>query len=175
MSSPDMTELVDLYYRPLYLFALSLCRNETLALDLTQETFYRWAVHGHKLREAGKAKSWLFTTLYREFLSSQRRTRKWPHEEFVEGVHELEVPLSEPMNFADAGTVMKALQRLEEIYRVPLTLFYLDQLSYKEIAVLLEVAPGTVMSRLSRGKVLLRGFLADPGTGGKVVPFRPAL
>lgn len=175
MSSPDMTELVDLYYRPLHLFALSLSRNETLALDLTQETFYRWAVHGHKLREAGKAKSWLFTTLYREFLSSQRRTRKWPHEEFVEGVHELEVPLPEAMNFADAGTVMKALQRLEEIYRVPLTLFYLDQLSYKEIAVLLEVAPGTVMSRLSRGKALLRVLLADPGTGGKVVPFRPAL
>lgn len=167
--------VVDEYYRPLYLFALSLSRNETSALDLTQETFYKWAVHGHKLREADKVKSWLFTTLYRQFLDSQRRNQKWPHEEFVEAVHEHSIPRSDAMSTADAGTVMEALQRLEEIYRVPLTLFYLDQMSYKEIADLLEIPPGTVMSRLSRGKAQLRTLLTDPKMDGKVVPFRPAL
>ena len=175
MSPPDMTALVDGYYRPLYLFALSLSRNEASALDLTQETFYKWAVHGHKLREADKVKSWLFTTLYREFLNSQRRIQKWPHEEFVEAVHESSVPRPDAMNTADAGTVMEALQRMEEIYRVPLTLFYLDQMSYREIAVMLEVPAGTIMSRLSRGKVQLRVLLSDPKMKGKVVPFRPAL
>ena len=48
---------------------------------------------------------------------------------------------------------------VDEIYRVPITLFYLEDLSYKEIAQTMELPIGTVMSRLSRGKAQLKEIL----------------
>ena len=59
----------------------------------------------------------------------------------------------------DGAYALSALQQMSEVYRVPLTLFYLRELSYREIAAVLNVPPGTVMSRLSRGKAMLRNKL----------------
>jgi RNA polymerase sigma-70 factor, ECF subfamily len=73
MSNKAFTQLVGVHYAPLYRFALSLARNQADAGDLVQQTFYIWATKGHALREMAKAKSWLFTTLYREFLRVRRR------------------------------------------------------------------------------------------------------
>jgi RNA polymerase sigma-70 factor (ECF subfamily) len=56
---------------------------------------------------------------------------------------------------------MSALGKLDENFRAPLTLFYLKQFSYAEIAEVLNVPIGTVMSRLSRGKAQLRQILSD--------------
>src|SRR5262245_45660698 len=68
----DFERLVDSHHAALYRFALSLCRNETEAGDLVQETFYLWAAKGHQLADPSKVKSWLFTTLHREFLGKRR-------------------------------------------------------------------------------------------------------
>jgi RNA polymerase sigma-70 factor (ECF subfamily) len=158
----DFEQLVDDFYMPLYRFALSLSRRESDAADLTQQTFLLWAKKGHQLRDETKVKTWLFTSLYREFLGRKRQQDRFVEaEENAEAISAQSVPAS-VVNQLDGGIVQRALLGLEEIYRAPLTLFYLEQHSYKEIAETLEVPIGTVMSRISRGKAQLRNALADP-------------
>jgi len=89
-------------------------------------------------------------------------------------VREEEMSISSNVNAFDSATVLQALREVEEPFRAPLTLFYLDQFSYQEIADILEVPIGTVMSRLSRGKALLRQRLLskEETLGNKVVAFQ---
>ena len=155
MNAIDFQQLVDRQYVPLYRFALSLAKSEADAADLTQQTFFLWASKGHQLRDGSKAKSWLFTTLYREFLTRRRREVRFPKVE-LDDAREDEIAISPNINALDAATVSQALGEVEEPFRAPLTLFYLEQFSYREIADVLGVPIGTVMSRLSRGKSQLR-------------------
>jgi RNA polymerase sigma-70 factor (ECF subfamily) len=156
----EFEQLVDAHYAALYRFAYSLAKNEMDAADLTQQTFYIWAEKGHDLRDAGKAKSWLFTTLYREFLGGRKHETRFPKVAFDEAPEEgVDAPLAAEK--IDAASALEALGRLDENYRAPLTLFYLKQFSYNEIAEVLNVPVGTVMSRLSRGKAELRKALSD--------------
>jgi RNA polymerase sigma-70 factor (ECF subfamily) len=157
----DFQQLVDDFYMPLYRFALSLSRRESDAADLTQQTFLLWAKKGHQLRDETKVKTWLFTSLYREFLGRKRQQDRFVEaEEIAEAISAQSVPAS-VVNQLDSEIVQRALFALEEIYRAPLTLFYLQQHSYKEIAETLEIPIGTVMSRISRGKEQLRQALSD--------------
>src|ERR1043166_8931387 len=84
--SLDFESLVARYYRSLYQFAFGLTRVEADACDLTQQTFYIWATKGHQLRDVTKVKTWLFTTLHREFLESRRRQKRFPHYELSQVV-----------------------------------------------------------------------------------------
>src|SRR5688572_11203585 len=152
----DFSQLVDRHYAPLYRFALSLAKKTGEASDLTQQTFYLWASKGHQLRDRSKVKSWLFTTLYREYLSTYRHHTKFPHVELEGAADEMPSVAPSIFNDIDGATVIAALTQVDELFRAPLTLFYLEELSYKEIADVLGVPIGTVMSRLSRGKAQLR-------------------
>jgi RNA polymerase sigma-70 factor, ECF subfamily len=173
VSPENFEQLVDRYYAALYRFALSLGGNADAAADLVQQTFYLFAEKGHQLRDTSKAKSWLFTTLYREYLATYRRQAKHPEVELEEAAAELPSIPSEVLDELDGATVVAALSRIDEVFRAPLTLFYLEELSYKEIAEVLHVPIGTVMSRLSRGKEQLRHLLlADrEHSSGKVITF----
>jgi RNA polymerase sigma-70 factor (ECF subfamily) len=177
MSSEVFTQLVDAHYTPLYRFALSLAKNTADAGDLVQQTFFIWATKGHGLRETTKAKSWLFTTLYREFLRGRRRdSRATSLEDLPPGETDVAAEEVDRVTRMDADSVVAALQSVDEVFRAPLTLFYLEDLSYQEIAEALDVPIGTVMSRLSRGKAQLRMALAREETAAKskVVPFAGA-
>lgn len=160
---------VNALYEPVYRFARSLARSEDDAGELTQEAFSRLYERGGTIRDQTKMKSWLFTTLYRVFLGWKRRESRWSQVEITEA--EPELPQVEPQQIArcEAGDVLAALQAIEERYRAPLALFYIDDLSYGEIATTLEIPIGTVMSRISRGKDALRKLLTSPaanqGTG----------
>lgn len=161
MPELDFEDLVSRHYEPLYQFAFSLARDEAEACDLTQQTFCVWAKKGHQLRDPSKVKTWLFTTLHREFLGSKRRQTRFPHVELENP--SVDLPSIQPagVNRLDAGELLKALEKLEEIYHAPIALFYLEDCSYNEIAEILGVPLGTVKSRLTRGLDRLHSLLSD--------------
>jgi RNA polymerase sigma factor (sigma-70 family) len=152
---------VEMYYASLYRFALSLSRHEQKACDLVQETFCRLAAKGQQLRDPSKAKTWLFTTLYREFLRNRRDESRFDSMEVISEQDEPRVPDMAVQNRIDAARAKDALMEIDELYRAPLMLFYLEEHSYVQIAEILGVPVGTVMSRISRGRDLLRKLLAD--------------
>jgi len=80
--------------------------------------------------------------------------------EFVPEHHDSPTLDLATLRLLDARTVFDALRKVEEPYRGALELFYLEELSYKEIAEILRIPAGTVMSRLSRGKEQLKAVLA---------------
>lgn len=165
----DFERIVQAHYEGLYRFAFTLVRSEAQACDLAQQTFYRWATKGRQLRDLSKVKTWLYTTLYREFLGSRRRENRFPHHE-LEAV-DVELPVTPPdiVERLDGATVLEALSRVDELYRAPVALFYLEDHSYREIAEILEVPVGTVMSRLARGKAHLRQLLTEPRETAKII------
>ncbi|MGO8765389.1 MAG: RNA polymerase sigma factor [Limisphaerales bacterium] len=157
----DFDSLVANYYEPLYQFAFSLTREEADACDLTQQTFCIWAAKGHQLRDVSKVKTWLFTTLHREFLGARRRQSRFPHVELDQAAAELPVVSPANVNQLDTAQLLEAMAQLEEIYRAPVALFYLQDSSYNEIAEILEIPLGTVKSRLTRGLARLYHLLSD--------------
>lgn len=161
-----LQQLVDEHYANLYRFALSLARDEAEAADLTQQTYFQLATRGGQIRELAKARSWLFTTLRREFYRQRQQSGRFQSLDSDESVDwdAPSGPDDEALRAADVTVVMEALSKVREMFREPLVLFYLEDLSYREIAEILEVPIGTVMSRLSRGKSELRHHLSDSST-----------
>src|SRR5258707_12326043 len=156
----DFEALVNQMYQPLYRFAFSLTRSETDACDLTQQTFYVWANKGHQLQDPSKVKSWLFTTLHREFLEMRRRQTRFPHFELDEVSQELPPIEPEMVNRLDSGAVLSLLAQVDLVFQAPVALFYLEDCPYKEIAEILAVPIGTAKSRIARGIAQLQAILA---------------
>jgi RNA polymerase sigma factor (sigma-70 family) len=155
----DFQHLVDLHYGPLYRFAMSLTKTESDAGDLVQDTFLTWAKKGHQLQDTAKVKTWLFTTLHRRFLESQRRTTRFPHLELTEVAEEL--PTIEPdlVSRLDAHSIVGLLGQVDAQFQAAVALFYLEDYSYAEIAEILEVPLGTVKSRIARGLTQLKALV----------------
>jgi len=175
VNTADYEQAAATYYEALYAFGYSLARNEDDACELTQETFCRLLTKGGQLRDPSKVKSWLFTTLYRVFLGWKDRQARLPHFEISSVEGELPIITPEHVDVLRDDAIRDALLELEEHYRSPLMLFYMNDHSYEEIAGILGVPIGTVMSRLSRAKGLLRERLAARSIGvesvSKILPF----
>src|ERR1051326_5627871 len=139
----EFQRLVDLYYPSLYRFAYSLTRQERDACDLTQETFYILATKGHQVRDDSKVKSWLFTTLHREYLQRFRRNSRFPQVEIDSA--ELELPHVAAVNpdRVDRHNILAALGQIDENFKAAIALFYLEDYSYPEIAEILNIPLGT--------------------------------
>ncbi len=174
----EFAKLVDDYYEALYRFGYSLTRSADHAADLVQETFCIWAAKNAQLRDRSKAKTWLFTTLHREFLNQRRKASRYSDEPLDEGIAAEKMGDEEGAERQmDGQRAVELLGEMDEMYRAPLALFYLQQHSYKEIAEILDVPIGTVMSRLSRGKEMLRKKMtSEPSSAPKnLVEVRPEI
>jgi RNA polymerase sigma factor (sigma-70 family) len=111
----DLERIVSEPYLPLYRFAFALTRNETQAVDLTQETFLILAKRHARIRDVTKIKSWLFTTLRREFLHCLR-TQSSHAEVELKPEHQDQM-VTDPTMFqaADAATALEALAQVDVV------------------------------------------------------------
>jgi RNA polymerase sigma-70 factor (ECF subfamily) len=159
MANTEFEALVEAHYEKLYRFAYSLGGDPDLASDLTQQTFYVYARKRSQIRDPRRTKAWLFTILHREFIALKRKSSRHPQFELEMMEHEL--PTIEPEGVAklDAQILMATLQRLDERFREVLVLYHIDDLAYREIAEILKLPIGTVMSRLARGREHLLNLL----------------
>ncbi len=164
MDAEETSRLAAEYYDPLYRFAYGLTGNAEDAADYTQQTFFLLQTKGHQVRDARKMKSWLFATLYNQFVDRFRKKKRFPHYELKDEIRP-DSATEHPRDKIDAKAAVAALEELDERYRAPLVLFYLEHHSYQEIAEVLDVPMGTVMSRLRRGKDRLREMMEEPERG----------
>jgi len=155
------------YVDGLYSYALVLSRNRTEAEDLVQETCLRAIRAMGKLRPDSNAKSWLFTILRNIWFNQLRQWRTAP--EVVEldlggdGANQAADTRKDPhatyVSNIEQEQVRTAIQQLPVDFREIILLREYEELSYQEIATVLECPVGTVMSRLARARSKLRDLL----------------
>lgn len=137
-------------------FAYWLTRDPEDADDLVQSTLERALSRWESRRDATALKPWLFSILYRNFLSARRRSRRYAS--MLERFSQPEEHPSAEREFA-AQSALEALQRLSSEQRSLLLWVSVEGLSYQEVAEILDMPIGTVMSKLSRARQALRRVL----------------
>jgi RNA polymerase sigma-70 factor (ECF subfamily) len=159
-------ELATPLLKPLYNFARWLTRDTHEAEDLVQEAFTR-ALKGFGGFQPGtNFRAWMFRILRNAFLSSRSNTAV--HLSIEESEEQLlpsdpHTPESLLMESGLQERIQSAIERLPIPYREVLLLCDVEEMKYQEIATLVGVPVGTVMSRISRARKLLRGMLAEDG------------
>ncbi len=149
--------------RRLFRMAYAWCHDAHLADDLVQEAIVNALRHGSKLRDFEALDSWLFTILANCW-KSHLRSRK-QHEEFDEENFQSELdPEQITSREQTVVRVQRAIAKLPVGQRQVVTLVDLEGFSYAEVAAILEVPIGTVMSRLCRARQALRDLLVGDAT-----------
>lgn len=150
-------------------FAQSLTRDPSSADDLVQASLERALRGWASKRDEGNLRAWLFAILYRQFIDQHRRSRRTGRMlEWLIGRDDSQ-PSAE--RSVVAQSTLAAFERLNPEQRALLYWVSVEGLSYKEIAQMLDVPLGTVMSRLSRARQTLRE-LSD-GEITRSPPVRP--
>ena len=158
----DLELAVRDHYQVVYRFAWHLTRHQEDAADLTQHAYAMLLENHESITDTAKVRAWLQSTVYRKFIDQKRRIIRFPQVEYSDEVLPESAQEADAGERLDARAALEALQLLEDELRAPLSLFYLNQCSYREIARILELPVGTVMSRLHRGKKLLYETLTQP-------------
>jgi RNA polymerase sigma-70 factor, ECF subfamily len=162
------------YAPQLYSAALRMTRNRADAEDLVQDTYLR-AWRGYAGYEEGtNLRAWLFRILTNSFINSYRAKQRRPQIDDVEDVEDLYLykglRSSDPAARSAEDTLFEmftddevkgALEALPENFRVPVLLADVEGFAYKEIAEMLDIPIGTVMSRLHRGRKAMQKRLWD--------------
>jgi len=148
----EFEELVDDYHQPLYQFACSLSGSTDQAADLVEQAYVIWRRQEREGGQKGSVVTRLFSTLYREYLGQVGRGT----ESFGSRPGEGDDLVTAAGPERGEHQLIEVLGGLDRTYRPSLALFYLQRHSYKEIAAILDIPIGTVMSRISRGKEQLR-------------------
>jgi RNA polymerase sigma-70 factor, ECF subfamily len=156
------------YLEGLYSYAMVLTRNHAEAEDLVQETYARAIPAMGRLRADSNMKSWLFTILRNVRLNQLRKWRNGPRLVEIEFENGATDTIAEPsknshdlyVSKMEAEQVRAAIQELPAGFREIILLREYEDLSYREIAKILNCPVGTVMSRLGRARTKLRTLLS---------------
>ena len=148
--------LVDDLYQDVYRYAYWICKNQTLAQDLVQETFLRAWRSLDSLQNDKAAKAWLFTILRRE--NARLYERYQPELVDVDDRPLPETGIDEPDDAMERELLHNAINKLESEYRDPLLLQVVGGFSGKEIADILDLNSNTVMTRLFRARSKLKDY-----------------
>ncbi|HZT64933.1 MAG TPA: sigma-70 family RNA polymerase sigma factor [Acidimicrobiales bacterium] len=162
----------------LYAAALRMTRNPADAEDLVQETYLKAYRAFGSYQEGTNLKAWLYKILTNTFINSYRAKKRRPEMSDVEDVEDLYLfrrlggleaaqagrsAEEEVLDLFTDDQVKAALESLPEQFRMAVLLADVEGFSYKEIADIMEVPIGTVMSRLHRGRRALQKALVEYG------------
>jgi RNA polymerase sigma-70 factor, ECF subfamily len=171
----QFAELAMPYMSALYSAALRMTRNPADAEDLVQETYLRAYRGFGGFREGTNLKAWLYKILTNTFINTYRAKKRRPDEvdlddsteDFflfrrlggLEAADANRTPETEVLDSIPDEVVKEALEALPEQFRMAVLLADVEGFSYKEIAEIMDVPIGTVMSRLHRGRKALQKSL----------------
>ena len=188
----DFTNDAMQYAPQLFATALRMTRNKADAEDLVQETFLKGWRAFDSYQQGTNLRAWLFRIMTNTFINKYNSQQRRPQETELDEVEELflfrrmgafdQSKMSQSAEdqmlelFTD-DEVKNAIESLPETFRIPVLLSDLEGFSYKEIAEIVGVPAGTVMSRLHRGRKQLRerltdyakelGYTTEKSSGGK--------
>ena len=155
------------YVDQLYAAALRMSRNSADAEDLVQETYMKAFASYHQFTEGTNLKAWLYRILTNTYINLYRKRQREPQQSQGE---------TEALSALPNTEVREALNDLSEDFRMVVYYSDVEGFAYKDIAEILDIPLGTVMSRLHRGRRILREKLLDyarenglrPSTSAKV-------
>jgi len=166
MSTPETPNEFERLAMPhmndLYRTARRTLGNQTEAEDAVQEAYLQAWKSFHRFEPGTNIRAWMFKIMFHVIQHQRRKTYRLvtvkEEEEFVFDQLVYEPPVPEELRDEE---VLAALDRLPENFRSVILLADVQEFSYKEIAEALGIPMGTVMSRLNRGRHMLRAHLAD--------------
>ncbi len=184
----DQAEFADLampFMSGLYAAALRMTRNPSDAEDLVQETYLRAYRGFGGFQEGTNLKAWLYRILTNTFINIYRAKKRRPQQETLDDVEDFYLyrriggleavdanrgPEAEVLDSIPDTTITQAIEELPEQFRMAVLLADVEGFSYKEIAEIMDVPIGTVMSRLHRGRKQLQRRLWDLAIERGLVP-----
>ncbi|MDO5492743.1 MAG: sigma-70 family RNA polymerase sigma factor [Nesterenkonia sp.] len=162
------------YVDQLYSAALRMTRNPQDAEDLVQEAYTKAYSAFHQYRPGTNLKAWLYRILTNTYINIYRKRQRQPQQANTEQVEDWQMAQAaehtstglrsaeaEALDHLPDSDIKDALQQIPEEFRLAVYFSDVEGFAYKEIAQILDIPIGTVMSRLHRGRKLLRGLLTD--------------